>query len=355
MFLEHPSFLVGFMDGVGCFTLGLSPKKVQPSFQVNLEKSDKAILEQIQKVLGVGYISRMGTKALKYQVGAIKDLSLIIQYFDNNSLLSHKWGDFQLFKQVVELILNKEHLTEQGFKKLVAIKASLNRGLSDKLKESWPDIRPIPRSLLPFVINKGFGPGGLIIKDPYWIAGFVSASGSFSIDILKSTGNKLGFQIRLRFTITQHLGEELLLQSFAEYLNCGTLEIYPKRNVVNYCILKFSDITEKIIPFFKEYPIVGTQKLKSFWGFCDVADLMCKKKHLTQPGLERIKQIKEKILNSSQDVSNTNVTSNGNCSVGGLNTKFGSPNSNLSKNLLNKLNVRNYSKLTNSGFNSLHP
>jgi len=285
VFIEQPNFIAGFTDGEGCFTLGLSPKKVQPSFQINLEKCDKAILEQIQKALGVGYISRMGTKALKYQVGAIKDLEVIIRYFENNPLLTHKWSDFQLFKQAVVLILNKEHLTEQGFKKLVAIKASLNTGLSDKLKESWPDIIPAPRPLLPLKT----------INDPYWIAGFVNAEGCFSIDIVKSSGNKLGFQIRLRFRITQHIRDELLMQSFADNLNCGFIEKYPKGNAVNYCVLKFSDITDKIIPFFKQYPIVG-KKSKYFSGFCEAADLMCKKQHLTASGFERIKQIKEEIF-----------------------------------------------------------
>lgn len=285
VFVEQPNFIAGFTDGEGCFTLGLSPNKVQPSFQIGLEKCDKAILEQIQKVLGVGYISISGTKALKYQVGAIKDLEVIIRHFDNYPLLTHKWSDFQLFKQAVVLVLNKEHLTEQGFRKLVAIKASLNTGLSDKLKESWPDIIPAPRPLLSLQT----------IKDPYWIAGFVNAEGCFSIDIVKSSGFKLGFQIRLRFRITQHIRDEFLMQSFTDFFNCGIIEKYSKGNAINYSVLKFSDITEKIIPFFKQYPIVG-KKFEYFSGFCEAADLMCKKQHLTASGFERIKQIKEEIL-----------------------------------------------------------
>jgi len=48
--------------------------------------------------------------------------------------MTNKWADWKLFKQVVELIDQGEHLTPIGIKKLIAIKSSMNRGLSIKLK-----------------------------------------------------------------------------------------------------------------------------------------------------------------------------------------------------------------------------
>lgn len=38
VFKNHPSFITGFTDGEGCFTLGLTPSKIQALFQINLEK-----------------------------------------------------------------------------------------------------------------------------------------------------------------------------------------------------------------------------------------------------------------------------------------------------------------------------
>jgi hypothetical protein len=43
------------------------------------------------------------------------------------------------------LIYRKEHLTPEGFHKILAIKASINHGLSSSLKEAFPDITPVPR------------------------------------------------------------------------------------------------------------------------------------------------------------------------------------------------------------------
>jgi len=39
----------------------------------------------------------------------------------------------------------KEHLTPEGMEKIVALKASLNQGLSDELKAAFPNIVPSPR------------------------------------------------------------------------------------------------------------------------------------------------------------------------------------------------------------------
>lgn len=56
-------------------------------------------------------------------------------------------------------------------------------------------------------------------------------------------------------------------------------------------VTKFSDIVYKIIPFFNKYPIEGV-KGEYFNNFYKVAEMMKKKKHLTQSGLEQIRQIK---------------------------------------------------------------
>jgi hypothetical protein len=48
-------------------------------------------------------------------------------------------------KRPFEIIDSKEHLTIKGFKKLVAIKASMNKGLPDDLKTTFPDITPVLR------------------------------------------------------------------------------------------------------------------------------------------------------------------------------------------------------------------
>jgi hypothetical protein len=80
-----------------------------------------------------------------YQVRSVKDLRVIIAHFDKYPLISQKFADYQLFKQIVEMMNRKEHLTIEGLKRIVALRASINKGLSETLKSAFPGIIPEPR------------------------------------------------------------------------------------------------------------------------------------------------------------------------------------------------------------------
>jgi hypothetical protein len=43
-----------------------------------------------------------------------------------------------LFKNIVEIVNRKEHLTNEGLQKVINLKASLNRGLSHNLSQIFP-------------------------------------------------------------------------------------------------------------------------------------------------------------------------------------------------------------------------
>lgn len=51
---------------------------------------------------------------------------------------------------------SQQHLTPEGLRKIVALKAAMNRGLSDKLKFAYPDVVPAERPIveLPQTIDR---------------------------------------------------------------------------------------------------------------------------------------------------------------------------------------------------------
>ena len=57
-------------------------------------------------------------------------------------------------------------------------------------------------------------------------------------------------------------------------------------------VTKISDISEKIIPFFKKHPVIGVKAL-DFGDWCEVAEMIKNKEHLTVEGpfLDKIKKI----------------------------------------------------------------
>lgn len=75
------------------------------------------------------------------------------------------------------------------------------------------------------------------------------------------------------------------------FLGCGIYYARSEHNFGEFIVTKFSDITDKIIAFFEKYPIQGVKSLDST-EFKRVAELMKNKDHLSQEGLEKIRQIK---------------------------------------------------------------
>jgi len=124
-------------------------------YQINLHKKDQALLEQIQSYFnGSGQIYNKPL-ATSYYVTSLQDLQIIIDHFDNYKLLTQKRADFELFKQAFALVKNKEHLTKKGLEQIVAIKASINKGLSETLKDNFPETVPVerPKVTLPITLE----------------------------------------------------------------------------------------------------------------------------------------------------------------------------------------------------------
>jgi hypothetical protein len=85
-------------------------------------------------------------KAVLYQVRNLDDITkVIIPHFEEYPLITQKYNDFILFKNIVELMEKGEHLNKDSLIKIINFKASLNRGLSDKLKLSFPEVTKVER------------------------------------------------------------------------------------------------------------------------------------------------------------------------------------------------------------------
>lgn len=287
----NPNFVTGFVDAEGCFIIGVSRNsklstgyRVKAIFQIHLHIRDRALLEKIQinSFEGVGYI-QPDRDTVIYSVSTVTDLEVIINHLDKYPLITEKWSNYQLFKQGLELIKLKEHLTIEGLNKIVGIKAMMNgNGLSEKLKIAFPNVPLVAR---PKVTNQE-------IKDPNWLAGFVSGEACFGVYIKKSKNSKMGHSLSLRFSISQHSRDSVLMQSLVKFLGCGQYSEWPDRSVGELRVESIKDINEKIIPFFDKYPLRGVKTL-DFSDFKKVVEIANAKGHLTVDGLEQIRQIKE--------------------------------------------------------------
>ena len=71
------------------------------------------------------------------------------------------------------------------------------------------------------------------------------------------------------------------------YLECGEYYSYKGYDFGDFCVSKFSNITEKIIPFFDKYKIIGI-KYQDYLDFEKVIKLIGDGDHLTTEDLEKI-------------------------------------------------------------------
>lgn len=283
-----PNYVTGFTDGEGCFYIGLSPDnnyssgyRVKLSFQIGLHEKDLALLKLINSYFGVGKISKLASNLVLYRVSTMDELKVIIDQFERYPLISFKYKDYLLFKQAFELVQKKEHLSVDGLKKIVALKASINLKLSSELKNAFPDVVP---ATIPVMENRK-------ITDYNWIAGFTDAEGCFFIAHKNSKLSKLGETVWLKFILTQHSRDENLLRNFIEIFECGRFVSKTPKEYGEFIVEKYSDIKDKVIPLFEKYPLHGIKK-ENYLDFKKASELIKNKSHLIPEGLEQIKQIK---------------------------------------------------------------
>lgn len=89
------------------------------------------------------------------------------------------------------------------------------------------------------------------------------------------------------------------MERLISYLGCGYNS--EREDIVDFYVTKFTDIADKVIPFFYKYPIIGV-KLGNFSDFCKVAKLVKDKEHLTVEGLEKIRLLKSN-MNTLRDIN----------------------------------------------------
>lgn len=285
-------FVTGFSDAESSFNLNINknPKlhigwSIKLVYSVHLHCKDADVLYLLQRYFGFGNVSIQGDSVI-FQVSKLSDLECIIDHFDKYPLKSKKYADYLLFKQAFAIVKDKLHTTEVGLHKLLSIRASLNKGLSDRLKTDFPDVTPI---LKPEVAKVKLNFDN--VDDKFWVAGFISGEGCFFVKTSKSKTHKLGVSVALAFIVTQNLRDFHLLEELINFFGCGTVTVTESSSVGTFNVRNLSYIINNIIPFFDEYSILGV-KHKDYEDFKEASLLIKEKKHLTQEGLDKIILIK---------------------------------------------------------------
>ena len=129
-------WVVGFVDGEGCFFVGINPHpemtsgfQVLPEFTVVQHERDIQLLYALKRFFGCGVVRRNHAERMAYRVRSLDHLSnLIVPFFENHSLKSKKRVDFAKFRRILQLMMKREHLSREGIEKIRSIARTMNTG-----------------------------------------------------------------------------------------------------------------------------------------------------------------------------------------------------------------------------------
>jgi hypothetical protein len=140
-------WVIGFVDGEGCFSIGLVQQpdrgkrkgyrtgyQLSHDFRVTQGAKSIETLHALRKFFGVGAIYPNRRKdnhredMYAYSVHRRDDIrTSIVPFFRSHPLRTAKQLDFQKFVQCLEIIERGEHLTREGLARVLEIAQTMNR------------------------------------------------------------------------------------------------------------------------------------------------------------------------------------------------------------------------------------
>lgn len=127
------------------------------------------------------------------------------------------------------------------------------------------------------------------ILNPDWVVGFIDGEGCFHVSIPKNKSMKLGYQVSLEFSITQHIRDRELIDELVQFFNCGYVT-NDTANKVQYRIRDKKQLSENLFRFLDHHSLL-TIKLLDYLDFKKVHEMVGKGFHLTLEGLDEIRAI----------------------------------------------------------------
>ena len=131
-------WITGFVDGEGCFHVGISTNvqmstgtQVLPEFTVVQHERDVQVLHALKSYFGCGVVRVNHGNRMAYRVRKAEHLrNIIVPFFMKHPLKTKKNVDFRKFRQVLLKMEKGVHLTSEGVEEIRRIAKQMNRGSS---------------------------------------------------------------------------------------------------------------------------------------------------------------------------------------------------------------------------------
>ena len=288
-FLHFPSWLSGFIDGEGCFSISFTKRSrnnlgidVKPSFSLSQHIRSEKCLYTIHSYLQCGGIRfDKHNQSYKFEVRSLNSLTqFIIPHFEKYPLLTHKLEDFKKFHYICFLMKQKLHLNFFGLSTILDVAFSMNP--TGKRKQSKLDLLSILSQAKtqpnlthqPFFLSfnefldKYYVSPLIPFNYPSWLTGFIDGEGCFTVSFLQG---KTKLKLIMSFQVDQYETSLLCMNQIKTFFACGYL-IHRKTKMLSFRINSPLFLKTKIIPHFEKYPLLTSKNL-SFEKFKQIFDL----------------------------------------------------------------------------------
>ena len=131
-----PQWVVGFVDGEGCFSVSIHQHpgvrsfgwQINPVFQVSQHRDARPALDALARFFGCGRIRPKGASSSVevFAVDRRKDLRMTVIPFFRDHPLVVKGRDFQRFAEITSLLDGGRHFTVTGFEQAVRLAYAMN-------------------------------------------------------------------------------------------------------------------------------------------------------------------------------------------------------------------------------------
>ena len=96
--------------------------------------------------------------------------------------------------------------------------------------------------------------------NPWFISGLVEGEGCFSVSFTLRKKLKLGIETRPSFSISLNKRDLEMLKQVHAFFRCGAIRFSKNDNTYKYEVRSVSDLVEKTLPHFDDFPLQGSKK-----------------------------------------------------------------------------------------------
>lgn len=280
-----PAYISGLVQADGSFHIAVDRNKsyklgirITPKLILSQHISAKPFFKDLINYLGVGHLNthRDEVQIVVNSLPQIKQR--ILPLFDLYPVRSGKLISYLKFKQVVEMMELKEHLTAEGLAQIIEISYDMNLVSQRKPERKLELLKligfeqgvTVKNPIIPIVPS----------MDPHFVSGLTEGDGTFFISF------RANRRIVASYTVIQESSSKGVLTELTEFFNCGAVYDLPSA-ASRFQVQSLDKLINHVIPHFSEFPLHSVKK-EHFEIFSQVCHLLKARVHKTDEGLQQI-------------------------------------------------------------------